>query len=1192
MTRPRSSAPERPPAPPGSELGARRPLLLRPAVVAVLTSLALSVVPVWYWYHRQREVERKLHEMVAHESDAAVASVQTQLRTFELVMRGVKGFFEGSDEVSAAEFKAFVASLGLERTAPGLQGVGFVVHLGGGAGPPHAAAAAFAQSGLTRRPAGERASYAPILFMEPPTRNNQVALGLDVLTVPAARVALQQSIATAALALTTKLQLAQDAGGAPEAGFVMYLPVYTRPAGASAADLRGTPPVGWADAPFRLRELLGPTAAELMPGLRLQVFDGRSPSAASHLFGLLDGQAVAFADAVPGAYAAQRVAAFGGREWTYVVDPTPRFLAQHRTRDHHGLAALGVLLSLSAGAIAFLLLGARNRAQLLALRMSREARALSADIAGTLRAIPDLLVEMDAQGRYLALRARHQDGLVAPPEHLLGRTVREVLPPAAAETVLQALAQANAEGRAAGQRIELESDGRTRWFELSVARKDDQPEGTEPRFIVLSRDISPRVHAMLALQESERVLLEAQRVASLGHFWVDRRTRVCRLSPACARLLGVPQDEALDFDRFLACVEVRQRGPVETLCLAETAPEVLEYEFRIHRADDAQPRWMLLGVPCAQAVDGERFFTLQDISSRRASQDQLKLLQSAVEGLNDSVLIMEAEPLEEPGPRIVFVNEAFVRRTGYSRAQVMGRSPRFLLVPQTQRAELDRIAAAMRRQEPARAELVYTARDDRPYRLELVVQPIFDESGWQTHWVAVARDIGERHEAQAQVHQLAYFDQLTALPNRSLFVKEATQVLETANAQGLVGTAILLDLDKFKAINDNWGHRSGDAVLKEVAQRLRACVPTEHLVARLHADEFIVLLRGVGRDEGEATRLAQDQCRAVLRVLAAPAQIGEREHYTSASMGIAVFGLEPLTLDELLARADSAMELAKQDGRSTFRFFDEGLRSRLAERAMLEAALRQAVQRNELSLLYQPQIDAGGAWVGAEALCRWTHPERGPVSPAVFIALAEDNGSIYALGEWVLRTACRTLASWRAGTPLGTAVMAVNVSARQFHHPDFVSQVLGALQSADADPTRLKLELTESVVAQDLDAIITKMGALKALGVRFSLDDFGTGYSSLSYLKRLPLDQLKIDQSFVRDLLADPNDAAIVRTVIALGASLGLDVVAEGVETAEQRDVLLAAGCHIFQGYLFSRPLAAEALWAMVQGSPRVGAEG
>ncbi|MGC3986280.1 MAG: EAL domain-containing protein [Pseudorhodoferax sp.] len=1047
-------------APRAASADARRALWLRPALAAGLTSLVLAVVPWLYWQHRQSDAETTLHALVAHEGDAVVGGVQTQLRAFELVMRGVKGFFEGSDDVDAAEFQAFVESLALQRTAPGLQGVGFVAHVPGAGAPRHAAAAAFEASGLVLRPPGQREAYAPILFMEPSTRNNRSALGMDVLTVPAARAAIEQSIATGALALTGKLQLVQDAGGPPEPGFVMYLPVYLPQARASGREPQRMELAGWADGPFRLRELLAPVAAELMPGLHLQVFDGDTPSEANHLFGLLDGQPAAFDGAAPTAYTVRRVASFGGRNWTYVLAPTAAFIAQRHASDHHGLAVAGLLLSLSAGAIVFLLLHARNRAQRLALEMSGEARALSAQIAGTLNAIPDLLVEMDGDGRYLALRARRLDGLVAPPEQMIGRTVNEVLPPAAAETLLQALAQARAHGRCAGLRIEVPIAGRPRWFELSVACKDDHADAAQARFIVLSRDVTSRVRALQALQESEHVLLEAQRVAALGHFWVDLATRSCRLSTASARLMGLPPAERLDFDRFLARVDVRQRQRVEALCLSEAVPAALEYEFCVTQDGDAPARWMLLSTPVASEDEAERFFTLQDISSRRASQDQL--------------------------------------------------------------------------------------------------------------------------------HRLAYFDQLTGLPNRSLFVKEATPVLEAARAQGLVGAAILLDLDRFKAINDNWGHRSGDAVLREVAQRLRDCVPPEHLVARLHADEFIVLLGALGQHEEDATRLAQDRCRTVLRMLAAPAQVGGRELYCSASMGIAVFGHEALTLEELLARADSAMELAKHDGRSTFRLFDEGLRSRLAERAQLEAALRQALQRGELTLLYQPQMDASGALVGAEALCRWTHAERGPVSPAVFIALAEDNGSIYALGEWVLRTACRQLASWQPGTPLGKAVMAVNVSARQFHHPDFVGQVLDALHSADADPARLKLELTESVVARDLDAIVNKMGALKALGVRFSLDDFGTGYSSLSYLKRLPLDQLKIDQSFVRDLLADPNDAAIVRTVIALGASLGLSVVAEGVETAEQRAVLLAAGCHIYQGYLFARPLEAEALRALAERAAAV----
>jgi diguanylate cyclase (GGDEF)-like protein/PAS domain S-box-containing protein len=1188
MTRPRPLESEEPTA--TRARGPRRlaTVLSRPGLAAGLTGLALAVVPWLYWQSRERDVERLLHARVAQEAEAAVADVQDQLRAFELVMRGVKGFFEGSDAVNAAEFRAFVASLALDRTAPGLQGVGFAVHLlAQDEAPAHAAAQAFAASGLQVRPPGERAARAPILFMEPSTRENAAAAGLDVLTVPAARQALEHSAASGTLAMSPKLQLAQDAGRAPEAGFVLYLPVYQpRAAVAGAAD-GPRMPTGWVDAPFRLSALLAHVGDASVAGLRVQVFDGDAPSAASHLFGLLDGRPIAFSAPQDTRLAARRVGSFGGRDWLFVVEPTEAFVAQHRPREHLVLAGAGLLFSLLAAIILFLLLSARNRAQQLALEMSAEARSLSAEIAGTLNAIPDVLVEMDLEGRYLVLRTSRPDSLVAPSDQLVGRTVHEVLPREAADTVVQALAQAHAQGRAEGQRIALPVGARTRWFELSVACKD-VPAGAPPRFIVLSRDISSRVQALQALQESERVLLEAQRVAALGHFWVDRRTQVCRLSPAGARLLGLPASRPMALERFLARVDAAQRADVQALCLAPSAPQAVEHEFRVAGEGPAAPRWMLLSAPgetAAPGPDAERFFTLQDISSLRASQDQLQLLQSAVESLDDAVLITEAAPLEEPGPRIVFVNAAFVRRTGYSRAEVLGRSPRFLQGAQTQQAEVARIAAAMLRQEPVRAEWAYQSRRGQTFWLELVIQPIQDEGGATTHWVVVARDIDERRQAEAQVHQLAYFDQLTALPNRSLFVKEATQVLEAACAQGMLGAAILLDLDKFKAINDNWGHRSGDAMLCEVARRLRACVPAEHLVARLHADEFVVLLRGLSQDEAEVAHRAEDLCRAVLRVLAAPLQVGARELYSSASMGIAVFGGEVLGLEDLLARADLAMGQAKHDGRNTFRFFDEGLRSRQAEHAALEAALRHAVQRHELTLLYQPQIDADGAVVGAEALCRWTHPERGPVSPAVFIALAEDNGSIYALGEWVLRTACTTLAQWGPGTPLAQAVMAVNVSARQFHHPDFVRQVLGVLQDTGAAPERLKLELTESVVAQDIDAIVGKMGSLKALGVRFSLDDFGTGYSSLNYLKRLPLDQLKIDQSFVRDLLDDPNDAAIVRTVIALGTSLGLSVVAEGVETAAQRDVLSAAGCHIYQGYLFARPLSAQALLAMVEQS-------
>nr|MCU0932215.1 EAL domain-containing protein [Serpentinimonas sp.] len=436
--------------------------------------------------------------------------------------------------------------------------------------------------------------------------------------------------------------------------------------------------------------------------------------------------------------------------------------------------------------------------------------------------------------------------------------------------------------------------------------------------------------------------------------------------------------------------------------------------------------------------------------------------------------------------------------------------------------------------------------------------------------------------SEERVHQLAYYDPLTQLPNRSLFMQFTRSALAAANARQL-GAAIMIDLDNFKDLNDNWGHRNGDVMLFDVAQRILGCVPPEALVARLGGDEFMVVLRDLGADSVGAAERAEQVCQQILEALGKPYVIEEREHYTSASLGIALFGAEPLTIDELLSRADSAMYLAKADGRSTHRFFDGELKAMLAHRSALEHDLRHSLERGQMHLVYQPQVNAAGLVLGAEALIRWQHPIHGLVSPAQFIPLAEKSGFILRIGEWVLRTACEQLAAWARTPGLQDLAVAINVSARQFRHPDFVAQVLQAIDQTGANPQRLKIEMTESMLADDLDDVVNKMTALKSQGVMFSLDDFGTGYSSLRYLKRLPLDQLKIDQSFVRDVMEDTNDADIVRTVIALGERLNLHVIAEGVETEAQRAFLAENHCYSYQGYLFSRPLDALALAKFVQ---------
>jgi diguanylate cyclase (GGDEF)-like protein len=395
------------------------------------------------------------------------------------------------------------------------------------------------------------------------------------------------------------------------------------------------------------------------------------------------------------------------------------------------------------------------------------------------------------------------------------------------------------------------------------------------------------------------------------------------------------------------------------------------------------------------------------------------------------------------------------------------------------------------------------------------------------------------------------------------------------------GSLLFLDLDNFKNLNDTFGHEQGDLLLQQVANRIVDAVRTSDTVARLGGDEFVILLPELSEHVSEAALQAQFVGEKLLAVLAAPFLLGDRNYDTTASIGIAMFCGNDETPGELLKQADLAMYEAKSAGRNTVRFYNPEMHAIVSARTALEADLRDAVRGLEFDLFYQPQVATNGTMVGVEALLRWPHKTRGMISPKDFIPLAESTGLIEPLGLWVLEKACRQLVRWAQHPETTELSIAVNVSVRQFRHPDFVEQVEDMITQTGANPFRLKLELTESMLVTDIEVTIIKMTALKFRGVSFSLDDFGTGYSSLTYLKRLPFSQLKIDQSFIRDALIDPNDAAIVRTIIALGQSLGLDVIAVGVETDKQRDFLDILGCRFYQGYLFGRPQPIEQLEAV-----------
>ena len=475
-----------------------------------------------------------------------------------------------------------------------------------------------------------------------------------------------------------------------------------------------------------------------------------------------------------------------------------------------------------------------------------------------------------------------------------------------------------------------------------------------------------------------------------------------------------------------------------------------------------------------------------------------------------------------------------------------------------------------------------TAPDGRTIWLSTSKVPLRGEENQIIGVLGIYTDITSRKLSEERISELAFFDQLTGLANRTLLMDRLKQAITAGQRNGRFGAVLLIDLDNFKTLNDTLGHDIGDILLKQVAYRLTLAVREGDTVARLGGDEFVVILEHLSQNELEAaeqTKIVGNKIHATLNLVY---ELQTHARYSTPSIGITLFHGNQHTIDELMKQADIAMYEAKKDGRNALRFFDPHMQESINARMELELELHNALQKKQLHLYYQIQVDNSDNPLGAEALIRWIHPEHGLVSPNEFIPLAEETGLILPIGKWVLETACEQLNKWQQNEHTRGFVLSINVSAKQLHQADFVDMVQAAIKQYDINPTLLKLELTESMLLENIENSIATMNALSEIGVLISLDDFGTGYSSLQYLKRLPLDQLKIDQSFVRDLVSDNSDRAIVRTIIVMAHSLNLDVIAEGVETEEQRQLLVNKGCIHFQGYLFGKPVPIEQFEAVL----------
>ncbi|WP_440110090.1 EAL domain-containing protein [Acidovorax sp. BL-A-41-H1] len=704
---------------------------------------------------------------------------------------------------------------------------------------------------------------------------------------------------------------------------------------------------------------------------------------------------------------------------------------------------------------------------------------------------------------------------------------------------------------------------------------------------LLLRDAQARIATERALADTAARLQAITRAIPDVLFVLDAQGRYVEvLSPddepltkQASDLLGKRMHDVLpaaQADRFLALVRATlQTGTTQSI------------EYDIHtrsgpRAFEGRAQ------PLQGRADAEPavVFLARDITERKRTENALRESELRFRSLLRTIPSISVQGYLEDGTTSYW-NQASEKLYGYTSDEALGRNLLDLIIPAHMR---DDVRAHMRHMFatgeviPA-SEMQLHRKDGSP--VDVFSSHAFIEvPGHPPEMFCIDIDISGRKAAEDEARHLAFYDALTQLPNRRLLVDRLRQVLATSERTGDNTAVLFVDLDNFKTLNDTRGHEVGDLLLRQVAARLRGSVREQDTVARLGGDEFVVVLQSLSPDAQEAAAHSRVLGEKLLHDLRQPYDLAGYEHHITASIGVTLLRDHLAPLDEVLKQADMAMYRAKDAGRNTLRFFDPDMQQAVNRRALLESELHTGLRLSQFLLLYQPQVDSAGRVTGAEALVRWQHPGRGMVPPSEFIPLAEETGLILPLGDWVMETAMRQQAQWSSTPGLAHLQLAINVSARQFLQEDFVDQLLAMVRRTGANPNNIKLELTESLLLDNVDNVIAIMRALKAHGLGFALDDFGTGYSSLSYLKRLPLDQIKIDQGFVRDVLLDATDAAIARSIIGLADSLGLSVIAEGVETEEHYRFLLAHGCKAFQGYLFGRPLALDAFERQALAAP------
>lgn len=1198
---------------------------LMPYLVLLLSLAATFLV----WTVEERAVDRDAKDYFDFRANDAAERIENRLKLYEQALRGAQALFISSGKVSRGEFGNYVSDLNLNAAYPGIQGIGFALAI-----PPSDLGrdvAAVRRQGFPDyavRPSGVRDFYTAIVYLEPFDWRNKRAFGYDMYSESARRKAMEQARDTGKMAMSGKVVLVQETGRDVQAGFLMYLPVYKIDAPHATLDERRANLLGWVYSVFRMGDLMSGIFGNRSDEYDIHVYDGDGMSDRSMMY-----------DFKPGHMPRPKFVSFrkmqvANHVWTIRIASLAEMESRFNTSKPAWIAGGGILISLMLALVTWMQVSGRRRALLLAFELNRDLiesrKALQRENEknlALLRNASDGIHILDAEGKVIEASDSFCSMLGYGRSEVIGMSISQWDAGFADRAALLGALRRQFERpeRSQFETLHRRKDGTV--FEVEVSGFPLELDGM-PVLFNSSRDITERRQAeqnQATLSRAYRLLSECGILLLHSTDESELLNEICRLTVETGGYLmawvGIPDPdksvrpvarsghENSYLDRIRVTWDETETGNGPTGLAIRTGKTQVNQNCSVnsnmvpwkeaaesqgYNASIALPLLegnQAFGVLTLYAKDPNAFgesevrlldqlaqnvafgvLALRDRAVRDHAESMLRINASVFDTSQEGILITDADNV------ILDVNPAFTSITGYEREEVIGRKPNLLSSGRQDKAFYEGMWRSLNENGAWRGEIWNRKKTGEVYAELLSVSAIRDEEGRTIRHVGVFADINDLKRHEAELSRIAHYDALTGIPNRALLADRMKQAIAQTRREHNMMAVCYLDLDGFKTVNDTMGHEAGDEVLIGISKRIMGTIRGGDTVARLGGDEFVVLLLGLEKGEECVATIER-----LLEAISNPFEIKGRRFTLGASIGVSIYPLDDEDADTLLRHADQAMYQAKQSGKNRFDIFDPSLDLRARDHREFMKSIRQAIEKGELELYYQPKINLKTRrMIGAEALLRWHHPERGLHSPAEFLHLVENTDLDVEIGEWVIESALAQLRKWmRAGLDLEVSI---NISAYHLESKGFVDMLKQKLDRyPDVPASRVQIEVLETAALADVSLVSEVIQSCRQFGVGFALDDFGTGYSSLAYLSRLPVDALKIDQSFIRGMLNDKGDMAIVQGIVALASAFGRQTIAEGIESDAHYAMLLEMGCDAGQGYGIARPMPAEELtnWRM-----------